>query len=88
MSFTVLILVGVLPLGLLISSSMDSPLGLLFLWLLFKSFLSTLSKAHLGYLHSVRALLRWCISLLRSSGPVQTVLVLWVSVLIYTVLSS
>ena len=61
---------------------MGSPWVLLFWWLLFKSFFSNLSSAHLGYLHYVRALLRCCISLLRSSGPVQTVLALWVSVLV------
>ena len=45
------------------------------------NFLSTLSKAHIEYLHLVRALLRCCISLL-SPGLVQTVLALWVRVLI------
>ena len=50
--------------------------------LLLMNFLSSLSKALLGYLHLVRAFLRCCISLLRNSGLVQTVLALWVMVLI------
>ena len=37
------------------------------------SLLSTLSKAHLGYLHCVSAFLRWAFSLQRSSGLLQTV---------------
>ena len=49
-------------------------------WLL-KILLSTLSMAHLGYLNLVSALLRYCNSLVRSSGQVQTTLALWVSVL-------
>ena len=39
------------------------------------SFLSTLSKAHLGYFHST--LLRWVYSLWRSSGLLHTVWTLW-----------
>ena len=42
---------------------------------------SILSKAHLGYLHLVRASLRHCISWLRSSCLVQRVLALCVRVL-------
>ena len=45
------------------------------------NFLSTLSSALLGYLHFARAFLNCCISLLKSSGLVQTVLALWVRVL-------
>ena len=41
------------------------------------SLLSTLSKAHLGYFHCVRAFLRWVFSLQRSSGLQQTVWALW-----------
>ena len=48
--------------------------------MLFRNLLSTLSNAHLGYLHLDRAFLRCCISLLRGSGPVQTVFALWVRV--------
>ena len=44
------------------------------------SLLSTLSKAHLGYLHWVSAFLRWVFSLWRSSGLLHTVWVLWKSV--------
>ena len=69
-------------LGLLVSSSVGSLWVLLFSQLLFKSFLSTLSSAHLGYLHLVRTFLRWFISSLISSGLVQSVLALWVGVLI------
>ena len=46
------------------------------------SMLSTLSKAHLGYLHWVSAFLRWSTSLWRSSGLLHTVWALWVRVLI------
>ena len=42
---------------------------------------STLSKAHLGYLQLVRAFLRFSISFWRSSGLLQTVLALWVRVI-------
>ena len=45
-------------------------------------FLSTLSSAHWGYLYWVSALLRYCNSLVRSSGPVQTTFALWVRGLI------
>ena len=47
-----------------------------------RNLLCTLSSAHLGYMHLVRAFLRCCISLLRSSGLVWTVFGLWVRVLI------
>ena len=40
----------------------------------------TLCMAHLGYLHLTKASLRCCISLWKSSGPVQTVLALCVRV--------
>ena len=43
---------------------------------------STLSKAHLGYLHWVRALLRCSFSCLSNSGLLHTVLALWERVLI------
>ena len=46
------------------------------------SLFSILSKAHLGYLHWVRAVLMWSISLWRNSGLLHTVLALWVRVLI------
>ena len=71
--------------GLLLSSSLGCLWvlsTLLFSWLLLINFLSTLSKDHLGYLHLVRAFLRCCISLLRSLDFMQTVLALWVRVLI------
>ena len=45
------------------------------------SLFSTLSKAHVGYLQLVRAFLRCSISLQRSSGLLQTVLAIWVRVL-------
>ena len=48
--------------------------------LLVMSLLCTLLKAHLGYLHLDWASLRCWISLLKSSGPVQTVFALWVRV--------
>ena len=70
----------VLPLGSLVPSSEFYPWVLLPSWPL-KTFLSTLSSAHLEYLHLVSTLLTWCNSLVRSSGPVQTTLALWVSVL-------
>ena len=38
---------------------------------------STLSKAHLGYLHLVRAFLRWSFSCWSSSGLPNTVEALW-----------
>ena len=50
--------------------------------LLFRNLLCTLSIAYLGYLYLVRASVRCCISLLRSSGPIQTVFALCVRVLI------
>ena len=46
------------------------------------SLFSTLSIAHLGYLQLVSAFLRCSISFWRSSGLLQTVLALWVGVLI------
>ena len=46
------------------------------------SLLFTLSKAHLGYLQLVSAFLRCSISFWRRSGLLQTVLALWVRVLI------
>ena len=46
------------------------------------SLLSTLSKAHLGYLQWVSAFLRYSISFWRRSGLLQRVLALWVRVLI------
>ena len=49
----------VLLLGLLVSSSVGYPWVLMFWRLLFKSFLSTLSHAHLGYLHLIRTLLMY-----------------------------
>ena len=45
------------------------------------SLFSTLSKAHLGYLHLVRAFLRCSFSFLSSSGLLHTVWALWESVL-------
>ena len=68
-----LLLVGLLPLSwrlLLLESSQ----------LLFKNLLCTLLMVQWGYLHLTKAFLRCCSSLWRSSGPVQTVLALWVSV--------
>ena len=41
------------------------------------SLFSTLSKAHLGYLHLVRAFLRWSFSCWSNSGLLHTVLALW-----------
>ena len=41
------------------------------------SLLSTLSKAHLGYLHLVRAFLRWSFSCYSNSGLLHTVVALW-----------
>ena len=41
------------------------------------SLFSTLSKAHLGYLHLVRAFLRWFFSCWSSSGLLHTVEALW-----------
>ena len=46
------------------------------------SLFSTLSKAHLGYLHWVRAFLRCSFSCLSNSGLLHTVLALWERVLI------
>ena len=48
--------------------------------LLSKTLLCTLLMAQKGYLHLTKAFLRCWSSLRRSSGSVQTVLVLWVSV--------
>ena len=48
--------------------------------LLFKNLLYTLLMAQWGYLHFTKSFLRCCYSLWRSSGPVQTVFALWVSV--------
>ena len=45
------------------------------------SLFSTLSKAHLGYLHLVRAFLRWSFSCWSNSGLLHTVLALWERVL-------
>ena len=41
------------------------------------SLFSTLSKDHLGYLHLVRAFLRWSLSCWSSSGLLHTVEALW-----------
>ena len=41
------------------------------------SLFSTLSKAHLGYLHLVRAFLRWSFSFWSNSGLLHTVEALW-----------
>ena len=41
------------------------------------SLFSTLSKAHLGYLHLVRAFLRWFFSCWSNSGLLHTVVALW-----------
>ena len=46
----------------------------------FISLYCALFMAHLGYLHLTKASLRCCNSLLRSSGVVQTVSALWVTV--------
>ena len=46
------------------------------------SLFSTLSKAHLGYLHWLRAFLRHSFSCLSDSGLLYTVLALWERVLI------
>ena len=46
------------------------------------SLFSTLSKAHLGYLHWVRAFLRCSFSCLSNTGLLHTVLALWERVLI------
>ena len=95
MSLSVSVLVQVPPCGVTTGVVMSSSLGssqvlptLLFSWLLFMNFLSTLSSAHLGYLHLVRAFLQGYISLLRSSGLVQRVLALWVRVLITVYLAA
>ena len=53
-------------------ASLEDPLNLFF----------TLSKAHLGYLHWVRAFLRCSFSCLSNSGLLHTVLALWERVLI------
>ena len=58
----------------LLTPSMASLEGLL-------SLFSTLSKAHLGYLHLVRAILRCSFSCLSSSGLLHTVWALWKRVL-------
>ena len=49
--------------------------------LIFKSLLCTLLVAQWGYLHFTKAFWRCCNSLSRSSGPAETVLALWVGVL-------
>ena len=49
-------------------------------WQLFIYLLWTFCMAHLGYLHLAKASLRCCNSSLKSSGPVQTILALWVRV--------
>ena len=59
---------------MLLTPSMASLEGLL-------SLFSTLSKAHLGCLHLVRAFLRCSFSCLSSSGLLHTVWALWVRVL-------
>ena len=48
--------------------------------LLFKNLLCTPLMVQWGYLHFIRAFLKCCNSLWRSSSPVQTVVALWVSV--------
>ena len=53
----------------LLTPSMTSPVDLL-------SLFSTLSKAHLGYLHLVRAFLRWSLSCWSNSGLLHIVLAL------------
>ena len=76
-----------LPSGSPLLVSLCSPLWSFWLFLtllvswLFLINLSILSKAPLGCLHLVRASLRCCSSWLRSSVLVQTVLALWVRVL-------
>ena len=50
-------------------------------WLLFRSLLWTLFIAHLGCLHLDRSSLRCYYSLLQSSCPIQTILALWIRVL-------
>ena len=60
---------------LVVNPSMVSLEGLLNLF-------STLSKAHLGYLHLVRAFLRCSFSCLSSSGLLHTVWALWERVFI------
>ena len=72
---TSLVAAGVLLAPWLLTSSTASLEALL-------SLFSTLSKAHLGYLHWVRAFLRWSFSCLSYSGILQTVLALWERVLI------
>ena len=81
-------LVVPLPSGSLLLLSLLYPLcplwlfpSLLFSWLLLLNLHSLLSNPHLGYLHLARASLRCCISWLRSFGLLQTVLALWVRVL-------
>ena len=71
---TSLVAAGVLLAPLLLTPSMASLEGLL-------SLFSTLSKAHLGYLHLVRAFLRCPFSCLSSSGLLHTVWALWERVL-------
>ena len=83
-TFTVFVLVGVPPCGVTTGvagvSSGDS-LWVLLSSQLLKIFLSTISKAHLGYLLLVRALLKCCNFLVRNSGPVQITFALWEIVL-------
>ena len=71
---TSLVAAGVLLAPWLLTPSMASLEGLL-------SLFSTLSKAQLGYLHLVRAFLRWSFSCLSSSGLLHTVWALWERVL-------
>ena len=72
---TSLVLAGVPLVPLLLTPSMASLEDLL-------SLFSTLSKAHWGYLHWVRAFLRCSFSCLSNSGLLHTVLALWERVLI------
>ena len=71
---TSLVAAGVLLAPWLLTPSMASLEGLV-------SLFSTLSKAHLGYLHLVRAFLRCSFSCLSSSGLLHTVWALWERVL-------
>ena len=72
---TSLVAAGVLLAPWLLTTSIASLEDLL-------SLFSTLSKAHLGYLHWMRAFLRWSFSCLSNSGLPHTVLALWEMVLI------
>ena len=64
------------------STLVGSPITLLTWGML--SLNSTLSKAHLGYLHWVSAFLQWSISLQRSSGLLHTVLALSLNLGLFT----